>query len=84
MARVVKFNIFEKSIFCEFSDVTHTHIAAVLKIFCSLKIIIYFAFKLFIFFLFLKCILFLLLIINFYLFFGQNTDGKELTIDFQG
>jgi hypothetical protein len=21
------------------------------------------------------------LIINFYLFFGQNTDGKELTID---
>jgi hypothetical protein len=46
----------------------------------------YFAFKLFIFFCIkmyyvsVKCLI-LTLIIYFYLFFGQNTDGKELTID---
>jgi hypothetical protein len=45
----------------------------------------YFALKLFIFFIKMyyvsvKCLIFTL-IINFYLFFGQNTDGKELTID---
>jgi hypothetical protein len=33
----LKCNIFEKSIFCEFSDVTHAHIAAILKIFFLLK-----------------------------------------------
>jgi hypothetical protein len=38
MARGVKFNIFEKSIFCEYSNATHVHIAAILKIFLALKI----------------------------------------------
>jgi hypothetical protein len=71
--------------FCEFNDVTHTHIAAILKIFCSVKMM-YFAFKLFIFFFIkmysvsVKCLIFTL-IIDFYLFFGENTDAKELTID---
>jgi hypothetical protein len=41
MARGVKFNIFEKSIFCEYSNATHVHIAAILKIFLALKIIYY-------------------------------------------
>jgi hypothetical protein len=45
----------------------------------------YFAFKLFIFFIKMyyvsvKCLI-STLIINFYLFFGQNTNGKEVTID---
>jgi hypothetical protein len=47
----------------------------------------YFAFKIFIFFLLkctysvsVKCLIFTL-IIEFYLFFDQNTDGKEITID---
>jgi hypothetical protein len=38
MARGVKFNIFEKSIFCEYSNATHVHIAAILKIFLASKI----------------------------------------------
>jgi hypothetical protein len=37
MARGVKFNIFEKSIFCEFSDVTHAHIAVILNVFLAYK-----------------------------------------------
>jgi hypothetical protein len=44
----------------------------------------YFAFKLFFFnkmySVSVKCLIFTL-IINFYLFFAQNTGGKELTID---
>jgi hypothetical protein len=70
--------IFLKRVFfCEFSDVTHTHIAAILKIFCSVKIM-YFFIKMY--YVSVKCLIFTL-IINFYLFFGQDTDGKELTID---
>jgi hypothetical protein len=38
MARGVKYNIFEKSIFCEFSEVTHVYITANLNIFLFQKI----------------------------------------------
>jgi hypothetical protein len=41
MARGVKFNIFEKSIFCEYSNATHVHIAAILKIILILKMMHY-------------------------------------------
>jgi hypothetical protein len=41
MARGVKFNIFEKSIFCKYTNATHVHIAAILKIFLALKIMYY-------------------------------------------
>jgi hypothetical protein len=41
MARGVKFNIFEESIFCEYTNATHVHIAAILKIFLALKIMYY-------------------------------------------
>jgi hypothetical protein len=35
MACVVNFNIFERVFFCEFSDVTHAHIATIFKIFLA-------------------------------------------------
>jgi uncharacterized membrane protein len=62
----LKCNIFEKSLFCEFSDVTHAHIAAILKIFFWLKIM-YFGFKLFIFF--IKMYLFQLNVLLLHLLF---------------
>jgi hypothetical protein len=83
MARGVKFNIFERGIFCEYSNATHVHIAAILKIFLALKIT-YLLSRLNFFFIKMysvsvKCLIFTL-IIDFYLFFGQNIGGKELTI----
>jgi hypothetical protein len=51
----------------------------ILNTFCSVKIL-YFAFRFFTLFL-LKCTYSIHLFINFYLFFRQNTCGKELAID---
>jgi hypothetical protein len=54
MARGVKFNIFEKSIFYKYTNATHVHIAAILKIFFSIKNYVLSRLNFFL----LKCILF--------------------------
>jgi hypothetical protein len=74
----------KKVFFWEFSDVKHAQIVAILNIFLSTEMM-YFTFSLFICFLIkmfsvsVKCFIFRL-IISFYLFFGQSTGGKGLTI----